>query len=78
MVQDLSYVNEQPSEAQEQAIQDAVNRECMNAIILYLEEVAETMEKQSIETLNVPTILAMVQELRNKSKTNTNGDEVEL
>ena len=73
MTQDLSYMNEQPSEAQEQAIQDAVNRECMKAIILYLEEVAETMEKQSIETLNVPTILAMVQELRNKNKNNAEG-----
>jgi len=70
MTQDLSYINEQPSEAQEQAIQDAVNRECMNAIILYLEEVAETMEKQSIETLNVPTILAMVKELRSKNINN--------
>jgi hypothetical protein len=78
MVQDLSYVNEQPSEAQEQAIQEAITRECMNAIIIYLEEVAETMEKQGIETLNVPTILAMVQELRNKSKNITNRDEIEL
>ena len=71
MVQDLSYINEQPSGAQEQAIQDAITRECMNSIILYLEEVAETMEKQGIETLNVPTILAMVQELRNKNTNNT-------
>ena len=73
MTQDLSYMNEQPSEAQEQAIQEAVNRECMNAIILYLEEVAETMEKQGIKTLNVPTILAMVQELRNKNTNNAEG-----
>jgi len=70
MTQDLSYMNEQPSEAQEQAIQEAITRECMNAIILYLEEVAGTMEKQSIETLNVPTLRAMAQELRNKNINN--------
>ena len=73
MTQDLSYMNEQPSEAQEQAIQEAITRECMNAIVLYLEEVADTMDKQSIETLNVPTLRAMAQELRNKSKNNAEG-----
>jgi hypothetical protein len=67
MTQDFSYMNEQPSEAQEQAIQKAITRECMKAIVHYLEEVAGTMEKQGIETLNVPTILAMAQELRNKN-----------
>jgi CHASE3 domain sensor protein len=70
MTQDFSYMNEQPSEAQEQAIQEAITRECMKAIILYLEEVAETMDKQGIETLNVPTLRAMAQELRNKNINN--------
>ena len=73
MTQDLSYMNEQPSEAQEQAIQEAITRECMNAIVLYLEEVADTMDKQSIETLNVPTLRSMAQELRNKNKNNAEG-----
>lgn len=67
MTQDLSYLNAQPPQEVEAAIEAAVVQECMNAIIHYLEEVAGTMEKQGIETLNVPTIRAMAQELRNKS-----------
>ena len=67
MTQDLSYLNSQPPQEVEAAIEAAVVRECMNAIVCYLEEVAGTMEKQGIETLNVPTLRAMAQELRNKS-----------
>ena len=72
MTQDLSYLNAQPPQEVEAAIEAAVVRECMNAIVLYLEEVAGTMDKQGIETLNVPTLRAMAQELRN---TNTNNEE---
>ena len=67
MTQDLSYLNSQPPQEVEAAIEAAVVRECMNAIVCYLEEVAGTMDKQGIETLNVPTLRAMAQELRNKS-----------
>lgn len=73
MTQDLSYLNAQPPQEVEAAIEAAVIRECMNAIVRYLEEVAETMDKQGIETLNVPTLRAMAQEIRNK---NTNNDQV--
>ena len=72
MTQDLSYLNAQPPQEVEAAIEAAVVRECMNAIVCYLEEVAGTMDKQGIETLNVPTLRAMAQELRN---TNTNNEE---
>jgi hypothetical protein len=67
MTQDLSYLNSQPDQEAEAAIEAAIVRECMNAIVCYLEEVAGTMDKQGIETLNVPTLRAMAQELRNKS-----------
>ena len=70
MTQDLSYLNAQPPQEVEAAIEAAVIRECMNAIVRYLEEVAGTMEKQGIETLNVPTLRAMAQELRNKITNN--------
>jgi hypothetical protein len=66
MVQDLSYLASQPSEEQEQAVREAVQEECLRAIIQYLTEVADTLDSNSIETLNVPTIRAMAQELSNR------------
>jgi len=64
---DLSYINDQPSESQEQAIQEAVNEACLNAIIQYLQEVAEAMEANDIQTLNLATLHAMTAELKNKT-----------
>ena len=66
MVQDLSYLASQPSEEQEKAVQQAVEFECIRAIIQYLTEVADTLDANSIETLNVPTLRAMAQELSNR------------
>ena len=67
MVLDLSYLAEQPGEFQEQAIQDAVNEACLNAIIQYLQEVAEAMEANDIPALNLATLYAMTAELKNKT-----------
>jgi hypothetical protein len=64
---DLSYLAEQPSEAQEQAVQDAVNEACLNAIIQYLTEVADTMVANNISALNEPTLRAMITELQTKT-----------
>jgi hypothetical protein len=66
MVLDLAYLAEQTSEAQENAIQEAVNEACLNAIIQYLTEMAEAMEANDIQTLNLATLQAMTAELRNK------------
>jgi hypothetical protein len=66
MVQDLSYINDSPSEAQENAVKLAVEQECIRAISVYLTEVADTMESNSIEALNVPTLRAMAQEMSNR------------
>ena len=66
MTLDLSYLNEQPSEEQEKAVQQAVEFECIRAIVQYLTEVADTLDANSIETLNVPTLRAMAQELSNR------------
>jgi hypothetical protein len=63
MTLDLSYINEQPSEAQEAAVQRAVEKECLKAIGMYLNQIADTMLDKGIETLNVPTIQAMAQEM---------------
>jgi hypothetical protein len=59
MTLDLSYINEQPSEAQEEAIRNAVEQECIRAMAIYLEEVADTMDTNNIESLNSATIRAM-------------------
>ena len=63
---DLSYIHEIPSEEQEKAVQKAVQEECLRAIIQYLTEVADALDANSVETLNVPTIRAMAQELSNR------------
>ena len=59
MVQDLSYLASQPSEEQETAIRNAVEQECIRAMAIYLEEVADTMDTNNIESLNSATIRAM-------------------
>ena len=66
MTLDLSYINEQPSEEQEKAVQKAVEFECLRAIVTYLTEVSDTMEANQIETLNVPSLRAMAEQLSNR------------
>jgi hypothetical protein len=66
MTLDLSYINEIPSEAQEEAVQKAVEYECLRAIVTYLNEVSDTMDSNNIMTLNSATLRAMAQELSNR------------
>jgi hypothetical protein len=66
MVQDLSYLTEQPSEEQENAVKQAVEEQCLRAIANYLTEVADTLDANKIETLNVPTLRAMAAEFTNR------------
>jgi len=63
MAIDLSYINEQPSEEQEAAVKQAVEYECIRAIVTYLTEVADTMDTHKIENLSVPALRAMAAEL---------------
>jgi hypothetical protein len=67
MTIDLSYINEQPSEAQEDAIRKAVEKECLKSIHMYLNQIADTMDAQKIETLNVPTLRAMAVEMETRA-----------
>ena len=69
MTLDLSYINEQPSEEQEKAVQRAVEFECLRAIVTYLTEVADAMDANQLETLTVPSLRAMAQELSNRLPT---------
>ena len=66
MVQDLSYMNEVPSEAQEEAVKKAVETQVLLAISNYLNEVADTMEANNIECLNVPTLRGMAEQFSNR------------
>ena len=66
MPEDLSYLLSKPTEEEEQRVREAVQEECLRAIITYLTEVADTLDANSIETLNVPTLRAMAQELSNR------------
>jgi hypothetical protein len=66
---DLTYLTELPSEAQEKAVREAVEQECLRAIANYLGEVADTMEANKVETLNVPTLRAMAEQLTQRIET---------
>ena len=66
MVQDLSYLTEQPSEAQEEAVHKAVEQECIRAIAAYLNEVADAMDANGIESINALSLRAMAAELSNR------------
>ena len=65
---DLSHVNEQMSEEQEAAVTEALEQACLLSITTYLNEVADTMEANAIETLNVPTLRAMATELQTRTE----------
>jgi hypothetical protein len=70
MTLDLSYITEQPSEAQEDAVKKAVEAECIRAISTYLTEVADTMDANSIEFLNSASLRAMAEELSKRLENN--------
>ena len=44
----------------------AVEQECLRAIATYLGEVADTMDANNIETLNVPSLRAMADQLNQR------------
>ena len=67
---DLSYLTELPSEAQEAAVQKAVEQECIRAIVTYLTEVADTMDANSLETLTPAALRAMAATLNQRIETN--------
>ena len=66
MTLDLSYINEQPSEAQEEAVKKAVETEVLRAIATYLIEVADAMDLNEIETLNSVALRAMADQFTNR------------
>ena len=66
MTIDLSYINEQPSEAQEEAVKKAVETEVLRAIATYLIEVADAMDLNEIETLNSVALRAMADQFTNR------------
>jgi hypothetical protein len=73
MVKDLSYIHDLPSEALETAIKQAVEEQCLKAIANYLNEVADTMEANKIESLPADALRAMAAEFTNRLGELTNG-----
>jgi hypothetical protein len=71
---DLSYINEQPSEAQEEAVKKAVEAECMRAISTYLNEVADTMDANGIENLNSASLRAMAEQFNQRLNNDENNN----
>lgn len=63
MTLDLSYINEQPSEAQEEAVKKAVEKECLRAISAYLVQLTDVMKVNNLESLTEEQLLAMANEL---------------
>lgn len=63
MTIDLSYITEQPSEAQEEAVKKAVEKECLRAISAYLTQLTDIMKANDIAALTEEQLLAMAQEL---------------
>ena len=63
MTLDLSYINEQPSEAQEEAVKKAVEKECLRAISAYLVQLTEVMKVNNLDSLTEEQLLAMANEL---------------
>jgi hypothetical protein len=74
MVQDLSYISELPSEALEEAIKQAVEEQCLRAISNYLNEVADTMEANKIESLSADALRAMAAQFTHRLEELTNGE----
>jgi hypothetical protein len=72
MTLDLSYINEQPSEAQEEAVKKAVEAECIRAIATYLTEVAQTMEVNKIESLSADALRAMADKFTHRLENDEN------
>ena len=66
MTLDLSYIHDAPSEAQEEAVHKAVEQECIRAIAAYLNEVADAMDANGIESINALSLRAMAAELSNR------------
>lgn len=67
MTLDLSYLVEQPSDAQEAAVRLAVERECLLSIAAYLQQIHQQMTDNNIETINQETVLAMADEMEKRA-----------
>ena len=73
MVKDLSYIHDLPSEALETAIKQAVEEQCLKAIANYLNEVADTMEANKIESLSADALRAMAEQFTQRLEELTDG-----
>ena len=78
MTLDLSYINETPSEAQEDAVRQAVETEeaeCVRAIATYLVEVADAMDANGIESIGSVALRAMAEQFTHRINNDENKSD---
>ena len=75
MTLDLSYMAEQPSEAQEDAVRAAVEAECVRAIATYLVEVADAMDANGIESIGSVALRAMAEQFTQRINNDENKSD---
>jgi hypothetical protein len=71
MVMDLAFIHEKTTEEDEQRIRAAVEQECIRTLVTYLNEVADAMDANSIQSIDSSDLRAMANEL---SKRLENGE----
>ena len=75
MVLDLSYITEQPSEQQEEAIKKAIEQECLKAVYLYLTQLADAMEANNLPPLDAVNLRAMAEVMKVRSEDNEENND---
>ena len=77
MTLDLSYIAEQPSEAQEEAVRKAIEFECLLAITQYLNEVADAMDTNDIQFIDSANLRAMANTLLKRISTDGENENAQ-
>ena len=70
MPEDLSYLLETPTEEEEQRVREAVHKECIRTLVTYLNEVADAMDNNSIQSIDSSDLRAMSNEFSKRLEVN--------
>jgi hypothetical protein len=67
-------MNEQPSEAQEEAIKKAIQQECLKSIYMYLTQLADAMEANNLPPLDAVNLRGMAEVMKVRSEGNEENE----
>ena len=70
MVMDLAFIHEKTTEEDEQRIRAAIEAECYKSIYLYLTQLADLVENQSLPDLTAEHLRAMAEVMKVRSEGN--------